>query len=75
MAMPTPERADRIRTQKKNDKNKRYALHAPEVQCISKGKARNRYEFGVKVSLARSSRINLPRIVRWRWVVRVRRLN
>jgi transposase, IS5 family len=33
-------------------KNKLYALHAPEVECISKGKARNRYEFGVKVSLA-----------------------
>ena len=32
------ERADRIRTQKKNDKNKLYALHAPEVECISKSK-------------------------------------
>ncbi|MCY7288882.1 MAG: hypothetical protein LH624_11695, partial [Cryobacterium sp.] len=31
--------------------NKLYALHAPEVECISKGKARNPYEFGVKVSL------------------------
>jgi len=46
------ERADRIRTQKRVDKNKLYALHAAEVECISKGKARNRYEFGVKVSLA-----------------------
>ena len=46
------ERADRIRTQQRQDKNKLYALHAPEVECISKGKARNRYEFGVKVSLA-----------------------
>ena len=46
------ERAERIRTQQKKDKNKLYALHAPEVECISKGKARNRYEFGVKVSLA-----------------------
>ena len=46
------ERADRIRTQQPKDKNKLYALHAPEVECISKGKARNRYEFGVKVSLA-----------------------
>ena len=46
------ERADRIRTQQPQDKNKLYALHAPEVECISKGKARNRYEFGVKVSLA-----------------------
>lgn len=45
-------RADRIRTQQPKDKNKLYALHAPEVECISKGKARNRYEFGVKVSLA-----------------------
>ena len=46
------ERADRIRTQQPQGKNKLYALHAPEVECISKGKARNRYEFGVKVSLA-----------------------
>ena len=45
-------RAERIRTQQPQDKNKLYALHAPEVECISKGKARNRYEFGVKVSLA-----------------------
>ena len=46
------ERAERIRTQQPKDKHKLYALHAPEVECISKGKARNRYEFGVKVSLA-----------------------
>jgi len=45
-------RAERIRTQQRQDKNKLYALHAPEVECISKGKARQRYEFGVKVSLA-----------------------
>ena len=45
------ERAERIRTQQRNTKNKLYALHAPEVECISKGKARNPYEFGVKVSL------------------------
>jgi IS5 family transposase len=46
------ERAQRIRTQQRDTKNKLYALHAPEVECISKGKARNPYEFGVKVSLA-----------------------
>ena len=46
------ERAERIRSQQRHDKNKLYALHAPEVECISKGKARQRYEFGVKVSLA-----------------------
>jgi len=33
-------------------KGKIYALHEPEVDCISKGKARKRYEFGTKVSLA-----------------------
>ncbi|SCM68318.1 IS5 family transposase [Donghicola eburneus] len=33
-------------------KGKIYALHAPEVDCISKGKARVRYEFGTKVSIA-----------------------
>jgi transposase, IS5 family len=46
------ERAERIRTQQRQDQNKLYALHAPEVECIGKGKARKPYEFGVKVSLA-----------------------
>ncbi|MFN9451769.1 MAG: IS5 family transposase, partial [Rubrivivax sp.] len=45
------ERAERIRTQQRNTKNKLYAMHAPEVECIGKGKARKPYEFGVKVSL------------------------
>jgi transposase, IS5 family len=49
---PWLERAERIRSQRPHDKNKLYALHAPEVECISKGKARRPYEFGVKVSLA-----------------------
>lgn len=43
---------DRILTQAPKDKNKLYALHAPEVECIGKGKARTPYEFGVKVSVA-----------------------
>jgi IS5 family transposase len=30
-----------------------YALHAPEVECIGKGKARAPYEFGCKVSIDR----------------------
>jgi IS5 family transposase len=42
------ERATRIQTQQRNDKNKLYALHAPEVECIGKGKAKKPYEFGVK---------------------------
>ena len=45
-------RVHRILTQQKKDKNKLYALHAPEVECISKGKARTPYEFGVKVTVA-----------------------
>lgn len=46
------QKVERILTQKTKDKNKLYSLHAPEVECISKGKARNPYEFGVKVSIA-----------------------
>ena len=46
------ERAERIRQQQPKDKNKLYALHAPEVECIGKGKARKPYEFGVKASIA-----------------------
>ncbi len=46
------ERAERIRAQQRKSKNKLYALHAPEVECISKGKARKPYEFGVKVGMA-----------------------
>ena len=46
------ERAERVRTQQRHDKKKLYALHAPEVECIGKGKARKPYEFGVKVSVS-----------------------
>jgi IS5 family transposase len=42
----------RLLTQKQKDKNKLYSLHAPEAECIAKGKARQPYEFGVKVSIA-----------------------
>ncbi|KAF0813218.1 hypothetical protein IGB42_02146 [Andreprevotia sp. IGB-42] len=45
-------KVERLLTQQKKDKNKLYSLHAPEVECISKGKARQPYEFGVKVSVA-----------------------
>ncbi|SEI16682.1 transposase, IS5 family [Paraburkholderia hospita] len=44
-------RAKRILSQKTKDKNKLYALHAPEVECLAKGKARTPYEFGVKASI------------------------
>ncbi|UBQ05491.1 IS5 family transposase [Tepidimonas taiwanensis] len=38
---------------------KLYAWHAPEVDCISKGKARSPYEFGVKVGVASTLQHNL----------------
>jgi IS5 family transposase len=53
------ERAERIRTQQPKDKNKLYALHAPEVECIGKGKARKPYEFGVKASFATTHKSGL----------------
>jgi IS5 family transposase len=48
-------RVRRLLGQKPADKHKLYALHAPEVECIGKGKARTRYEFGVKTSIAVTS--------------------
>jgi IS5 family transposase len=44
----------RLLRQRREDRgrDKLYALHAPEVECIGKGKARTRFEFGVKVSVA-----------------------
>lgn len=49
---PVAEPIARLLAQKAGDPNKLYALHAPEVECIAKGKARTRYEFGVKASFA-----------------------
>ncbi len=40
-----------VLNQKRNDKDKIYSLHEPHTECISKGKAHKRYEFGSKVSL------------------------
>jgi IS5 family transposase len=45
-------RVQRLLDQKPKDKDKLYSLHAPEVECIAKGKARQPYEFGVKVTVA-----------------------
>jgi len=42
----------RLLHQRPKDAGKIYSLHEPEVDCISKGKARVRYEFGCKVSIA-----------------------
>jgi transposase, IS5 family len=43
----------RVRDQRQNQRGRKvYSLHAPEVECIGKGKAHRPYEFGVKVSVA-----------------------
>jgi transposase, IS5 family len=45
--------ARRVREQRQNQRGRKvYSLHAPEVECIGKGKAHRPYEFGVKVSIA-----------------------
>jgi len=41
-----------IARQKRGDKDYIYSWHAPETECIGKGKAHKPYEFGCKVSLA-----------------------
>lgn len=43
---------NRLLAQKPKDRKKLYSLHEPAVDCISKGKAHKRYEFGTKVSVA-----------------------
>jgi transposase, IS5 family len=45
--------ASRVLEQRQNQRGRKvYSLHAPEVECIGKGKAHAPYEFGVKVSIA-----------------------
>lgn len=43
--------SERLLKQEKNTPKKLYSLHAPEVECIAKGKAHKKYEFGCKVSV------------------------
>lgn len=49
-------RCRRVRDQPRHDSHKIYSLHEPDVQCISKGKAHKRYEFGQKVAVATTNR-------------------
>ena len=50
--------AQDIFNQKRSDTNKVYSIHAPEVECIAKGKVHKKYEFGCKVSMVSSSKDN-----------------
>jgi IS5 family transposase len=52
------EKARRLLTQKKTDSHKLYSLHEPQVECIAKGKAHKRYEFGCKAGLVTSAKTN-----------------
>jgi IS5 family transposase len=57
------ERSERILRQQRHDTKKVYSVHAPEVECIAKGKAHRPYEFGCKVAIVTTSKSN--------WVVGV----
>jgi transposase, IS5 family len=61
------ERASQIFSQKRSDSNKLYSMQAPEVECIAKGKAHKKYEFGCKVSLVSTSKDN--------WIVGIQALH
>jgi transposase, IS5 family len=50
-------RASQIRSQQQRQRGwKLYSFHAPEVECIGKGKASAPYEFGVKASIVTTNR-------------------
>jgi IS5 family transposase len=50
-------RANQIRSQPQRQRGwKLYSFHAPEVECIGKGKASAPYEFGVKASIVTTNR-------------------
>ena len=41
----------RVLSQKRDDKNKIYSLHEPDVKCYAKGKEHKKFEFGSKASI------------------------
>ena len=49
-------KAAQFAQQKRGDKDYVYSWHAPETECIGKGKARKPWEFGCKVSLATNTK-------------------
>ena len=48
--------ADVILGQSRFSKNKLYSIHEPDVECIGKGKAHKKYEFGNKVGVVTTSK-------------------
>jgi IS5 family transposase len=61
------ERTGRILKQQRHDTKKLYSLHAPEVECIAKGKAHKPYEFGCKVAVVTTAQTN--------WVIGIEALH
>jgi IS5 family transposase len=53
-------KAKKIYAQAANSKesDKIYSWHAPEVECLAKGKAHKKYEFGCKASIASTNKSN-----------------
>ncbi len=47
-------KTERLLNQTKDSKNKLYSIHAPEVECIAKGKSHKKYEFGCKTSIVKT---------------------
>jgi IS5 family transposase len=50
--------AQRIHAQQRHDSPKLYSVHAPEVECITKGKLHKKYEFGCKVAFTSTAQDN-----------------
>lgn len=50
--------SDRLLAQKRHDPNKLYSVPEPQVECLSKGKAHKKYEFGCKAGLVTSAKSN-----------------
>lgn len=50
--------AKRIHQQQPKDTGKLYSVYAPETECIAKGKAHRRYEFGCKVVMVTTNQSN-----------------
>ena len=49
--LPALKLYQRVLSQKREDSNKIYSLHEPNIKCYSKGKEHKKFEFGSKVSI------------------------
>lgn len=47
---------ERVLKQQKNDKDKIYSLHEPQIYCVAKGKDHKPYEYGTKASIVSTAK-------------------